>query len=118
MRKLLTLISLLAVLSLVLTACGGGATPTEAPAAATEPPATVLPATEAPAAALCRRPVTSDLVSQIRMYLVFRRSSLTASHAACALCELCQFTKIGVQEFPARMASMSRAAIQPSLKDG
>ena len=57
MRKLLTLISLLVALSLVLTACGGGTTPTEAPAAtepaivteepaATEPPA----ATEEPAA--------------------------------------------------------------------
>jgi raffinose/stachyose/melibiose transport system substrate-binding protein len=47
MRKLLTLISLLVALSIVLTACGGGAA-TQAPAAATEPPAA---ATEAPAAA-------------------------------------------------------------------
>ena len=46
MRKLLTIVSLLVALSLALTACGGGATPTQAPAA-TEPAAV----TEAPAAA-------------------------------------------------------------------
>ena len=50
MKKLATLFSFLVVLSLVLSACGGGAA-TEAPATeapATEPPATEAPATEAP----------------------------------------------------------------------
>ena len=52
MRKLFTIVSLLVALSMALTACGGGAAPTQAPAAtqpsaATEPPAA---ATEAPAA--------------------------------------------------------------------
>ncbi|HXD12251.1 MAG TPA: ABC transporter substrate-binding protein [Anaerolineales bacterium] len=56
MRKLFTLMGLLVVASMVLAACGGGATPTTAPAqpeepAATEPPAaTQPPATEPPAA--------------------------------------------------------------------
>jgi raffinose/stachyose/melibiose transport system substrate-binding protein len=51
MRKLFTIVSLLVVLSFVLTACGGGAAPTQAPAA-TQPPAATEPsaATEAPAA--------------------------------------------------------------------
>jgi ABC-type transport system substrate-binding protein len=54
-RKLYALLSLLVLSSLVLAACGGGATATEAmteePAApATEAPATEAPATEAPAA--------------------------------------------------------------------
>ena len=50
MKKLATLFSFLVVLSLVLSACGGGEA-TEAPATeapATEPPATEAPATEAP----------------------------------------------------------------------
>ena len=38
MRKLFTLVSLIVALSLALTACGGGAAPTQAPAA-TEPAA-------------------------------------------------------------------------------
>ena len=46
MRKLFTLISLLALTSMILTACGGAAPATQAPAAATEAPAA---ATEAPA---------------------------------------------------------------------
>jgi raffinose/stachyose/melibiose transport system substrate-binding protein len=50
MRKLLTIVSVLVALSVVLTACGGGAAPTQAPAP-TEPPAATQPsaATEAPA---------------------------------------------------------------------
>ena len=43
-RKIFTLVSLLVLASMVLAACGGGATAT-----ATEPPATEAPATEAPA---------------------------------------------------------------------
>jgi len=46
-RKIFTLVSLLVLASMVLAACGGGATATEAPA--TEMPATEAPATEAPA---------------------------------------------------------------------
>src|SRR5688572_21197826 len=46
-RKIFTLVSLLVLASMVLAACGGGATATEAPA--TEMPATEMPATEAPA---------------------------------------------------------------------
>ena len=51
-RKIFTLVSLLVLASMVLAACGGGATATEAPATempATEMPATEMPATEAPA---------------------------------------------------------------------
>lgn len=46
-RKIFALVSLLVLASMVLAACGGGATETEAPA--TEMPATEMPATEAPA---------------------------------------------------------------------
>src|SRR5215210_2773316 len=51
-RKIFTLVSLLVLASMVLAACGGGATATEAPATempATEAPATEMPATEMPA---------------------------------------------------------------------
>src|SRR5688500_12347362 len=58
MRKTFTIVSLLVALALILTACGGGATPTQAPVV-TEPPAATPPpesspppeaeATEAPA---------------------------------------------------------------------
>ena len=41
MRKTFTIVSLLVALSLILTACGGGATPTQA--AVTEPPAVLNP---------------------------------------------------------------------------
>jgi putative spermidine/putrescine transport system substrate-binding protein len=46
-RKLFNLLSLLALASMLLAACGSAAT--EAPAPATEPPATEMPATEMPA---------------------------------------------------------------------
>src|SRR5512139_1299628 len=53
--KLTMLLGLLIVASLVLTACGGAATPTQA--AATEPPAaTEAPATEAPTAVATEAP--------------------------------------------------------------
>src|SRR6266540_7043044 len=48
-KSLLTLLSVLVVASLALTACGGGAAPTATQAPATEMPATQAPATEAPA---------------------------------------------------------------------
>ena len=49
-QKLAMLLGLLMIASLVLTACGGGAAPTEAPAEPTEAPATEAPEpTEAPA---------------------------------------------------------------------
>ena len=49
-NNLFVLLSILVLASMVLSACGGAATPTEAPVVATEPPATEPPAaTEAPA---------------------------------------------------------------------
>jgi raffinose/stachyose/melibiose transport system substrate-binding protein len=67
MRKLLTLISLLVALSLVLTACGGGAPATEAPPAVDEPAATESAATEAPASteapAATEAPATGEEVT-------------------------------------------------------
>ncbi len=53
-RRFLLIVSLLTVLSVLLAACGGGATPAPAPAAqapAAEAPAAAAPAAEAPAAA-------------------------------------------------------------------
>ena len=53
MKKSVTLFSLITVLGLLLSACGGGATPvpaTDVPAQTEAPVATEAPATEAPAA--------------------------------------------------------------------
>ena len=63
MKRLYTLLSVLMLASLVLAACGGGAT-TEAPATeapATEMPATEMPATEAPTEA----PTTSECTDEL-----------------------------------------------------
>ena len=52
MKKLVTLFSFIAVLGLLLSACGGGATPaaTSAPEQTEAPVITEVPATEEPAA--------------------------------------------------------------------
>jgi peptide/nickel transport system substrate-binding protein len=62
MRKLFSLISLLALASMILAACGGAAPATQAPAA-TEAPAATSAATEAPAAAT-EAPATNAAASK------------------------------------------------------
>src|SRR6266540_6569518 len=49
-NKIFRFLAVLALLSLILTACGGGNTTPTTQASATEPPATEAPATEAPSA--------------------------------------------------------------------
>ncbi len=73
--KMSMLFGVLLITSMVLAACGGGATPTEAPA--TEAPATAAPATEAPTEAAApagtlriwaddtRAPVLQDLADEV-----------------------------------------------------
>ena len=60
MRKFFTLLSFLVVASMALAACGGAATPTQAPAAATEAPSQ---ATEAPAPSATEAPAMGDFMS-------------------------------------------------------
>jgi alpha-glucoside transport system substrate-binding protein len=55
MSKLSKILGLFVLATLILTACGGGATPTPA---ATQPPATAAPATEAPTQAATEAPAT------------------------------------------------------------
>ena len=61
--KLTILFSLLMVASMIITACGGGAAPTEAPVETQAPAATDVPAATAAPAAFSEAP---DLAEQVK----------------------------------------------------